>query len=792
MQAMDAPAQKTFIARIAKCRRESASTRDRSGEKMRPVRRPGLSLFRERIRESFGPGAEVYVRDIGATDVRQPGAVGAAARRRRASCWVAFPRTRIERDPVAAVVVWSVAGLAIAILATLLILLAAQPPARRARAAPRSQLGRGGNPPPVAESGPSEIRELARAFNQMKTDLARRERERATFLAGISHDLRTPLARMRLDVEMLEGKVESDVQRGMVRTSTDMNAIIDQFIDFTRSEAAEPLVRGGPVGARAGQRRARRALRRAGRLRPRGRCRALMLRPLAMQRMVDNLLDNAARHAGGEILLRTTREAGSVTLAVLDRGPGIPEDLVERLKQPFTRRDEARSGSSGAGLGLAIANRVAVLHGGRLDLLRARRRGPRSTVHAGTPERRRLCHPRGGSRVARPERPARAPARKQKEQSMKATAKLLAAALAAAGTRVAVEASAQTRWRAAARGAAQPLHPRRRRSTTVAAVAHGGRPWRRSLAGGGAHGHGRRATRATGSPRWSFYFGVPVLWGCVLLGLAVLGPYHYPREHRGVPRDRARAPIPEAAISDADHRSAPQRGCAHPGPALHELLRVGAAYYPKVTTLPRGLEAHVTDGMTLAGARGEERLHVGERARAAERRQRAPDALAVGLVHQPRVADHQRPAVGLVADEPPRPLLERDHRARQLVIHEGIAAGAIDALDARRQHRVVGRVERQPVDHHHRELLALHVHALPERLRADEDRVRRARGSARAARSSSRVPCSSSGQSSPSALSFACRRSWPRSIARRLVKSRKACPPLARTTGHAASITASA
>jgi two-component system osmolarity sensor histidine kinase EnvZ len=88
-----------------------------------------------------------------------------------------------------------------------------------------------------------------------------------------------------------------------------------------------------------------------------------------MQRLIDNLLGNAVKHAGGDILLRTSAAPGTVALAVLDRGPGIPTEQVQRLKEPFTRRDQSRAGSSGAGLGLAIANRIATLHGGTLDLL---------------------------------------------------------------------------------------------------------------------------------------------------------------------------------------------------------------------------------------------------------------------------------------------------------------------------------------------------------------------------------------------------------------------------------------
>jgi two-component system osmolarity sensor histidine kinase EnvZ len=220
----------------------------------------------------------------------------------------------------------------------------------------------------VAETGPTEIREVARAFNQMKEDLRQGERERATFLAGVSHDLRTPLARLRLGAEMLEGRVDESVQRGMVADIDDMSAIVDQFIDFMRGEAAEPL-----SGVNLSE-LARACCERAARAGARVTCEladtpVAMLRPLALQRLADNLIANAARHAGGDILVRTGTAGRQLTLSVLDRGPGIPPGLVERVKQPFARLDASRSGSSGAGLGLAIANRVAALHGGRLDLL---------------------------------------------------------------------------------------------------------------------------------------------------------------------------------------------------------------------------------------------------------------------------------------------------------------------------------------------------------------------------------------------------------------------------------------
>ncbi len=357
--------QQAFIGRIA----EQEGIRilpARGNERMRPAPDvPGVRMFRERVRNIFGPEADVYVRGGESAGAREALWIRLPAGAR--DFWVAFPRRRIERDPTTALIAWSVAGLAIAVAATFFIVWKLNRPlAELARAA--EKLGKGGDPPAVAETGPAEIRAVTRAFNQMKEDLQKSQRDRATFLAGISHDLRTPLSRLRLEAEMLETKVDPATQRAVVQDLDDMNAIIDQFIDFTRSEAAEPL---SPVDL---SELARSSAERAARTGVAVRCElaelpVLMLRPLAMQRLVDNLVTNAARHAGGDVLVRTEARAGSVTLSVLDRGPGIPAEMAERLKEPFTRRDAARSGSSGAGLGLAIADRAAKLHGGRLELL---------------------------------------------------------------------------------------------------------------------------------------------------------------------------------------------------------------------------------------------------------------------------------------------------------------------------------------------------------------------------------------------------------------------------------------
>jgi two-component system osmolarity sensor histidine kinase EnvZ len=333
----------------------------RGGEPGRPAAdMPGMRFFRERIKALFGDDAEVFARPA------SPGMLWIRLRTGNGDFWVAFPRHRLDRDNTDALLYWMLAGLGIAILATALIAWRLNRPlARLAKAA--AELGKGGDPPSVPESGPSEIRAVARSFNRMKDDLKMNERERTTFLAGVSHDLRTPLARLRLDAEMLGGKVDGETQKGMIADIEDMNAIIDQFIDYARSEATEAFA---PVDLSA---LARDCAERAARSGAQVRCELaeaplLMLRPLAVQRLVGNLIQNAAKHGGSEILVRTAIAAGEVILSVQDRGPGIPASEIERLKEPFTRRDEARSGRSGAGLGLAIVARIAKAHGARFDL----------------------------------------------------------------------------------------------------------------------------------------------------------------------------------------------------------------------------------------------------------------------------------------------------------------------------------------------------------------------------------------------------------------------------------------
>lgn len=285
--------------------------------------------------------------------------------------WLYTPALRASFGlPRAALTVWALSVLLALAGAYLIQRRLSRPLAALAGAA--EELGRGARPAPLPEDGPSEIASLSRGFNRMMGELARQERERGIMLAGISHDLRTPLAKMRLAFEMLDGQADPELLASLVRASRQIDASIEQFVDFARDgESAEPVSATDlPALLRAC----------AARLDPPPQLDladlpALALRPQAFARLVDNLLQNAQRYghrpdATPEIVLACRAlSAGGVEVCVADRGPGIPPDQVEALLQPFARGDGARGGPPGSGLGLAIAARIARLHRGTLELL---------------------------------------------------------------------------------------------------------------------------------------------------------------------------------------------------------------------------------------------------------------------------------------------------------------------------------------------------------------------------------------------------------------------------------------
>jgi two-component system osmolarity sensor histidine kinase EnvZ len=281
--------------------------------------------------------------------------------------WLALPREGIERQLPWEWLGWSALAGALALIGAWFIVSRINEPLRALTGA-AAQLAQGERPQPLNEAGATELRTLARAFNGMTASLQQAEAERALLLAGVSHDLRTPLSRLRLAIEMLEGPDQAMVE-GMVQDIEDMDAIIDQFLDFARDTAGEAIEPNGDLDAIIASvvdRYVRRQRPVSAHL---GNVPVLPLRPLAMQRLVLNLVDNALRYAGSPVEVETRHDAGNVVVSVLDRGPGIPPDAVERMLQPFTRMESSRSNAKGSGLGLAIVQRIAKAHGASIDLL---------------------------------------------------------------------------------------------------------------------------------------------------------------------------------------------------------------------------------------------------------------------------------------------------------------------------------------------------------------------------------------------------------------------------------------
>lgn len=281
--------------------------------------------------------------------------------------WVALPRVVPQRPSTAHWLLWGSLSLLIALAAAWLLLWRVnQPLSALARAA--QKIGKGQPAQPLTESGPSEIRALTRSFNHMSRDLEQAQAERTVMLAGISHDLRTPLARLRLAIEMLEHKIGEDSQRGMVQDIEDTDAIIAQFLAYARGIDEAPRVRLdlNEVVREVCERYARSGAQITTEL---GDLPALDLSPLAVQRLLSNLIDNALRYGGAPVLIRTERDQNVVRLAVLDRGPGIDAAQRAVAVQAFSRLNTARGGERGAGLGLAIVARIAQQHGGEVQLL---------------------------------------------------------------------------------------------------------------------------------------------------------------------------------------------------------------------------------------------------------------------------------------------------------------------------------------------------------------------------------------------------------------------------------------
>lgn len=231
-----------------------------------------------------------------------------------------------------------------------------------------NQIRDGERPEKLPEDSVTELREVSSTFNKMAASLAELDAERTLILAGVSHDIRTPLARLRLAVEMLPDEKCGSLKEGMVLDIGDMDNIIHQFLDFVKGVEGEPsqMVDINSLLTLLYDRQSRAGRDLTVQLAP---TYFIAIRPLAMQRLLDNLVGNAYNYGGGNVTVGSKITASDIIISVYDKGPGIPETHVEKLLRPFERLDTARSNAGGSGLGLAIADRIAKLHKGKLELI---------------------------------------------------------------------------------------------------------------------------------------------------------------------------------------------------------------------------------------------------------------------------------------------------------------------------------------------------------------------------------------------------------------------------------------
>lgn len=227
------------------------------------------------------------------------------------------------------------------------------------------KLGADINRPPLPENGPVEVQRAARAFNTMQRRLSRFIADRTRILAAVSHDLKTPITRLRLRAEMLDDEA---IRTKFAKDLDEMELMVTQTLDFMRDAGTVEPVRRVDVMAlleslQTDYQDTGNTVEVEG-----GIAQPYSCRPHALRRCLTNIVDNAIRY-GERATIRAEDAAERIAIRVLDEGPGIPEEEIEKAFEPFFRGETSRSRETGGtGLGLGIARNIARAHGGELSL----------------------------------------------------------------------------------------------------------------------------------------------------------------------------------------------------------------------------------------------------------------------------------------------------------------------------------------------------------------------------------------------------------------------------------------
>ncbi|WP_118183805.1 ATP-binding protein [Paraburkholderia phosphatilytica] len=318
-----------------------------------------LSRFLEDVRDRMPPGTLVRVGPPGKPPMLW---VRATSDQK----WIVVPVQPL-RPPrsVDRMVLWLVIIFTVAVMAALFLAWQLQQPLRSLAQAV-TRFGRGLPVPPVPERGPRELKQLTHGFNQMVQEVSRTENDRAVMLAGVAHDLKTPLARLRLRAEMMD---EAKVREGVVRDVDSMAHIVDQFLVFAHDGAD----RSEPVEVDAQCERVVRSYRAVAAGAPTVRTElaagpGFRLPAATLERILSNLIDNAHAYGAPPVVVETARTAGGYTLSISDNGKGIAAQDLLNASRPFVRLDPARGGNGHSGLGLAIVERLVRRAGGEWQI----------------------------------------------------------------------------------------------------------------------------------------------------------------------------------------------------------------------------------------------------------------------------------------------------------------------------------------------------------------------------------------------------------------------------------------
>jgi len=265
--------------------------------------------------------------------------------------------------PVRLLLILLVLLISVAVLAALAVRTLTRPLAVLADAA--GELGRDIRRPPLDENGPLEVCRAARAFNTMQERLIRYLDDRNRILAALSHDLKTPITRLRLRAELLD---DAPLREKFLADLDEMGQMAQASLDFLRGgEDSEPIA---PLDLNALLESLQEDAEDTGRevSLVGTTCQPLRCRPLALKRCLTNLVDNALTY-GQRAEIAVTDTPTRLTLSTRARGPGIPAAELERVFEPFYRLENSRSrDTGGTGLGLSIARNIARAHGGELTL----------------------------------------------------------------------------------------------------------------------------------------------------------------------------------------------------------------------------------------------------------------------------------------------------------------------------------------------------------------------------------------------------------------------------------------